>query len=448
MSVIRKEGTSMHQLKLQRLGPVAECELACSHFMILTGMQASGKSTVAKAIYYFRTIKDDIYAAIERRAAEAFQSSPSQNDGFTKELLDILRKKFFQLFGSSWGMDQGMRLEYHYTKDCYIKVYLKEGGVYPTPNYLWIELCPALRDFLERGNNSLSATATGIPALQRERLQSELQNLFDDKYNAVYIPAGRSMLTLLAQQWSYIYIMMDEAQKRTLDHCTQKYIERILAVKPEFSDGLGGLLDSYGTKETFGTWKTALDLVNEILRGSYKVEDGGERIVLENGKYVKINFASSGQQESVWILNLLLYYFAQNRPSMFFIEEPESHLFPQTQKSIMELIALISNEGHSMLVTTHSPYVLGTLNNLLYAGHFRRSDRQEQAAALYPEGSWLNHEEFNAWFVRDGKLENCMDSEVHLIQNEKIDEVSTVINEDYDRLFELRHKEDGANASR
>lgn len=438
----------MHQLKLQRLGPVTECELACSHFMILTGMQASGKSTVAKAIYYFRTVKDDIYAAIERRATEAFQNSSSQSDGLTRELLDILRKKFFQLFGSSWGMHQDMRLEYHYTEDCYIKLHLREESVYPTPNYLWIELCPALRGFLERENYSLSATATGIPDPQRKQLKSKLQDIFDDKYNIVYIPAGRSMLTLLAQQWSYIYIMMDEAQKRTLDYCTQKYIERILAVKPEFSDGLGGLLASYGTQETVGTWKTALALVDKILRGSYKVEDGGERIVLENGKYVKINFASSGQQESVWILNLLLYYFAQNRPSMFFIEEPESHLFPRTQKSIMELIALISNEGHSMLVTTHSPYVLGTLNNLLYAGHFRRSDRQKQAENLFPNSLWLDHEEFDAWFVSDGKLENCMDSEIHLIQNEKIDEVSTVINEDYDRLFELRHKEDGANASR
>ena len=440
----------MHQLKLQRLGPVTECELACSHFMILTGMQASGKSTVAKAIYYFRTVKDDIYAVIERRAVEAFQNSSSQSDGLTRELLDVLRKKFFQLFGSSWGMDQDMRLEYHYTKDCYIELHLRKSWDYPTPNYLWIELCPALRDFLERGDHALSATATGIPAPQREQLRHELQNIFDDKYNIVYIPAGRSMLTLLAQQWSYIYIMMDEAQKRTLDYCTQRYIERILAVKPEFSDGLGGLLASYGTgtHETLGTWKTALTLVNKILRGSYKVEDGGERIVLKNGKYVKINFASSGQQESVWILNLLLYYFAQNRPSMFFIEEPESHLFPRTQKSIMEFIALISNEGHSMLVTTHSPYVLGTLNNLLYAGHFRRSDRQKQAADLFPNSLWLDHEEFDAWFVSDGKLENCMDSEIHLIQNEKIDEVSTVINEDYDRLFELRHKEDWANASR
>ena len=257
----------MHQLKLQRLGPVTECELACSHFMILTGMQASGKSTVAKAIYYFRTVKDDIYAVIERRAVEAFQNSSSQSDGLTRELLDVLRKKFFQLFGSSWGMDQDMRLEYHYTRDCYIELHLRKSLDYPTPNYLWIELCPALRGFLERGDHSLSATATGIPDPQRKRLQSELQNIFNDKYNIVYIPAGRSMLTLLAQQWSYIYIMMDEAQKRTLDYCTQRYIERILAVKPEFSGGLDGLLASYGTgtHETLGTWKTALALVDKIV---------------------------------------------------------------------------------------------------------------------------------------------------------------------------------------
>ena len=192
----------MHQLKLQRLGPITECELACSHFMILTGMQASGKSTVAKAIYYFRTVKDDIYAVIERRAVEAFQNSSSQSDGLTRELLDVLRKKFFQLFGSSWGMDQDMRLEYHYTRDCYIELHLRKSLDYPTPNYLWIELCPALRGFLKRGDHSLSATATGIPDPQRKRLQSELQNIFNDKYNIVYIPAGRSMLTLLAQQWS------------------------------------------------------------------------------------------------------------------------------------------------------------------------------------------------------------------------------------------------------
>ena len=39
----------MHRLKIKKLGPIEECELTCSRFMTLTGFQAPGKSTVAKA---------------------------------------------------------------------------------------------------------------------------------------------------------------------------------------------------------------------------------------------------------------------------------------------------------------------------------------------------------------------------------------------------------------
>lgn len=82
-------------------------------------------------------------------------------------------------------------------------------------------------------------------------------------------------------------------------------------------------------------------------------------IVLDNGKYVRINFVSSGQQDALWITNLLFYYLVTNRPTMFIIEEPESHLFPPSQKYITELISLVCNQGHSVLVMTHSPYILG-----------------------------------------------------------------------------------------
>ena len=49
----------MHRLIIHQLGPIKHCELECSSFMTLTGFQASGKSTIAKAVYYFRTIKED-----------------------------------------------------------------------------------------------------------------------------------------------------------------------------------------------------------------------------------------------------------------------------------------------------------------------------------------------------------------------------------------------------
>ena len=46
----------MPKLIINKLGPVETCELECSKFMNFTGFQASGKSTIAKAIYYLNKI--------------------------------------------------------------------------------------------------------------------------------------------------------------------------------------------------------------------------------------------------------------------------------------------------------------------------------------------------------------------------------------------------------
>ena len=50
----------MPKLIINKLGPVETCELECSQFMNFTGFQASERVQLPKAIYYFRTIKDDI----------------------------------------------------------------------------------------------------------------------------------------------------------------------------------------------------------------------------------------------------------------------------------------------------------------------------------------------------------------------------------------------------
>ena len=57
----------MHQLTIDRLGPVQHCELAVRQYTVLTGFQAAGKSTVAKVIYFFRTMKDDIFQLIQQQ---------------------------------------------------------------------------------------------------------------------------------------------------------------------------------------------------------------------------------------------------------------------------------------------------------------------------------------------------------------------------------------------
>ena len=430
----------MHKLIIHKLGPINHCELDCSQVMTFTGFQASGKSTIAKAIYYFRTIKDEIFSLAEGRALiEYTLENDKKETSLSSDLLDHLREKFLRVFGSSYGMDNDMFIEYHYSEHCNIRVNLREEKVYSTPNYIWIDFNKDLYEFLKENNKIFTATALGVPELQKQHFQKELNKFFDDEYSVVYIPAGRSLLTLLSQQLSSIYSNMKDFQKRTIDYCMQDYIERILMIKPEFSEGLEGVMAYYGEKHKVN--KTILDYayekIQKVLKGRYVFNNGEEKILISGKRYVKINFASSGQQEAVWILNLLFYYLSKNEPVLFIIEEPESNLFPEAQKYITELIALVNNSKNSVVITTHSPYVLGTLNNLLYAAQ-TPEDIKENACEIIPEDYWLDYNHFNAWFVRDGGIDNCMDDEIMLIQNERIDDISKVINNDFDRLFELQ----------
>ena len=55
---------------------------------------------------------------------------------------------------------------------------------------------------------------------------------------------------------------------------------------------------------------------------------------------------------------------------------------------------------------------------------------------MIPDMFWID-----SWFAKDGTMENCMDSEICMIQNERIGEISKVINEDFDRLVDLQEPE-------
>lgn len=440
----------MSQLIINSLGPIETCELECSRFMTLTGFQASGKSTIAKAIYFFRTIKDDILnlakaQALHSGSINGFETEFDVVHGTTlkKGLENYLREKFLRTFGSSWGMSNEMYMKYIFTDTCFVKISLVEDVRFNSPNYIWITLSDDLKRYLKEKEHCLSATPLGVPDEELRKFRAELFEMFDDKCSVVYIPAGRSMITLLSQQVGYIYATMDDVQKRSLDSCTKDYLERILRIKSEFSGGLQGLASYAAGKNGLSPTliKQALDLIKKVLRGTYRYSDGEEQIVLDNGKYVKINFSSSGQQESVWILNLLFYYLLQSNQVLFIIEEPESHLFPESQKFMTELIALISNCKHEIVLTTHSPYVLGTLNNLLYVKTFAEK-KLEKANKVIPVFFWLDHLRFDSWFVKNGTVENCMDEEIHMIQNEKIDEISKVINWEFDELLSLQDTEE------
>lgn len=434
----------MQKITIHKLGPVNDCELEINDFTIFTGPQGSGKSTIAKSVFFFKNIKNILLAQFRKQwLLKNTLTEEELQFSLRKRTEREVRSNFLQIFGTTWYMDMSMSLTCIYKDGRSIAVSLKEDSL--SPNYIWIEFSPDLTRFINSLEYRMPKEPAPIPQELLRDIKEKIDTFFDDDAETIYIPAGRSMITLLSTQLNYIYSSMDDTQKRNLDYCTQNYLERILQLKPSFALSIVQMIQSTlnltDTRLNKQLLFSAAELMKRILQGEYRNVDGEERLLVSENRYVKINFASSGQQEAVWILNVIFYYLLSNKKAYFIIEEPESHLFPNAQKLITEFIAMAKNDGKNQIfITTHSPYILGTINNLLYAHRISRIVDKTELDKIIPKDTWIRFSKLSAFFVKDGQVISCTDDEFESIENEIIDEASADINRDFEQMVLLKEK--------
>lgn len=438
---------SDHFLRLHHLGPIQSCALSVNRFTVLTGPQSNGKSTIAKAVYFFRTVKQDI---LNLMMLGGPARAVGRSDVYWEYALkQRMRDKFLQLFGTSWIMPQDMEMSFSYSERFWLRVFLAPGqDEYGNRNYIDFEFSESFRDYLrELDTHSFDNITPGQKVYEEKTLSVKL----NDPCETVFIPAGRNLITLLSTQLNYIFTALDELQLRSMDFITRRYTELILKLKPLFGNGMTGIVDLICNdpvqlqryKKHSACTKLLTKIAGDVLRGTYRYVDGEERLYLDECKYIKINFASSGQQEIVWVFNLLFYYLLEDRRVFLILEEPESHLYPESQQAIGEVLAMFHNEGNAVLSTTHSPYLLGTFNYLLLAGQVPAS-RANPLKKILHKRYWLNPELAAAYYVHDGGMDQALDREdgMTLIRNSLIDGASHSINQKTDAIIELIDGED------
>ena len=114
------------------------------------------------------------------------------------------------------------------------------------------------------------------------------------------------------------------------------------------------------------------------------------------------------------------------------------------QKEIIDFIVNFMNmTNSSILITTHSPYILTSTNNLLYAGKLKENykDNKEKIKKIdniVGEYGAINPNEINAFklYLNDFRYTNLINEEQE-INSEEIDDVSNTINETYTKLFDM-----------
>lgn len=107
----------------------------------------------------------------------------------------------------------------------------------------------------------------------------------------------------------------------------------------------------------------------------------------KSGALVNLEYASSGQQEA---LPLLLSIVCTSKNTTLVIEEPEAHLFPSAQADVVKLIGKTYNlteEASNFIITTHSPYILMSINNAVQAYIAKTSNFNIQSNSAK---EWIN----------------------------------------------------------
>ncbi len=176
----------------------------------------------------------------------------------------------------------------------------------------------------------------------------------------------------------------------------------------------------------------------------YKLEGDDDKIVLNN-ETIFLHQTSSGFQASIPLAIIVESFTSRKERFRFIIEEPELNLFPATQNELMKyLIEKTSQEKNGLFLATHSPYILTSINNMIFAEQVGKLDH-EKTAGIIEEKYWLNSNDVSAYLLRYDEeaggiiQENIMDDEVQQIKAEKIDEISRQFNREYDEMLDIKY---------
>ena len=185
--------------------------------------------------------------------------------------------------------------------------------------------------------------------------------------------------------------------------------------------------------------KLADFLEKEILQGTVDFETSELRKELlfqpkENTK-LEMPIVSSMVKELVPLVLCLRYLVKPNE--LLIIDEPEMNLHPAAQVEIAEFLAMLVNAGLHVLITTHSPYIVDHLANLMQAAKHEDPDSIKENFYLDRTEAFISQEKVSVYLFKDGTAKNMI-SEEGTINWGTFGDVSDEVSQIYASLLKIQ----------
>lgn len=404
----------MSTIQIKSIGPIRDSGvIQLQTINLFIGKQSTGKSTLLKIISHCRWI-EKLLCIGKPKNGRGVKYAYTHHYRFIQELIKFYRfdSKFFNA-----------NSEIRYVGDTYRIDFI--GGIKTNARIEVLENSEPYNvklSFIPSERNLISAIKD-IESWYRPKDFDVLFNfIFEwDEVRETYTPSNALRL-VVTPKLEYYYDKSKGEQLRTIDERKEFspfYASSGVQSTLPLEVMVNALVETVGSKANLSK-SDLMDIVSAIIE--------------ENATFNKDSI------ESKIAKDLLIY-----KGAIFFIEEPEQNLFPESQAKLLYHIAASIKtanckleSGHSMVsIATHSPYILSALNVLMAASEAYAID-PERTTEIVPKQCILDKGSIAAYYIsEDGFVTNAVDNDIYMVNGTYIDRESQYVEDALDRLNDI-----------
>lgn len=401
----------MKRIEIKNIGPIKNVDIELNKVNILMGPQSSGKSTIAKIISFCQW------------AEKRYLLDGNFDYDVNEQLLEFHRLNENYMNDSSvfiYTSDfitisyKGRKLKKTFRKKKTNKIYKKSKNIYIPSERNFVSIIPNLSKYKETNDNIMSFVYDWFTA----------KRIFNNAHNLKVLNLDVTFYTKSENDSDILLLKNNkEIQLREGSSGLQSIIPLIVLV-----EYLTGFIYN---RQTSNSVEEKDALKNFLVKNLSKIIDSNkysndltkiDNLDLDNDDLIKI--INSYQQAK----SLEKYHFTN-----FIIEEPEQNLFPTTQRDLINYLfnKLNDDREHTLLLTTHSPYILYAINNCLMGYNIKDKLRTEDLEDIHNKKSWINPEVVSIWQVQDGSLVSVKDIQTKTVTKHYFNEITKDIMDEY-----------------
>lgn len=389
----------MQRIVIKKFGPISNAEVEIKKVVVLIGDNAVGKSTIIKLISAFSWMEKALFRGSEKKWFE--KENRLKNFLLPYHRIDnyLRSDSVIEYYGKAHTIKYG---------DGKISIEPQTDNNYQLPQIMYV---PAERNFLTYLRNTKDFKSEGESLQDFER---ELFNASNNLKGTLPLPINDFEIEY-NKRHDMLYVKHKDHQKIKITESAsglQSFVPLYLV-----SDYFSNLVQDNGSEDamTSGDIREFEKAINEILN---------DNNLAANQKHIAISKISALSKKF------------NKKAFINIVEEPEQNLFPVSQRRMVQSLVAIANKNkdNKLIISTHSPYVLATINNLMLAQKAGKNHFDEVSSRIDKQ-LWLDYNDVFAGIVKEGGVEKIIDTEFDMIQMEQIDSVSRLINEEFDFLY-------------